>query len=541
MMFGAPIGTVPFGVAEYTGVEYWDPPGEYTRTPEYVLSDLSLLMAAPPENRRWFIKAYAVDAAGDPQTQNWSQGDLALDDPFKDRAQRAIDFESSIFGARLVVSGISRPDFGIVRIERDVQDGTEITDLKWPGRPLEVYAGLKDWVQSRYLLSQSSTIKDVRWDESGFDIRLLDAGVTLKDPLQSVVYLGTGGVEGSENLTDVRKPFCFGQCDNITPRLVDVALDIYQVHDRSIEAIRAVYDGGVEITSDGEVGDVTAWTPVPGHYVTDISEGLIRLGAPPVSRGRVTADVDGDNEGSVFVTSTSDIVDRILRQRAGYTDTDISQGSFQAMNIALPGAKGIYSSGANESIESIINQIMLPVGFFRYDREGKVEVGNLGRQGTTINLNDTKLLSLRSVDGYQIIHSVELGYHRSWTVMGDDEILGAATDEFREFASQEYRTSLSEDAAVDAANADSTLLAVQTLFYNKADADNEAARMLTLMKEDLRFWEMTSINVQLAIKPGKTVFVTDAKYARTAMGLPCIVLRTRENSETNETEVTVWG
>jgi len=546
MMFGAPIGTVPFGVAEYTGVEYWDPPGEYTRTPEYVLSDLSLLMAAPPENRRWFIKAYAVDAAGDPQTQYWSQGDLSLDDPFKDRAQRAIDFESSIFGARLVVSGISRPDFGIIRIERDVQDGTELTDLKWAGRALEVYAGLKGWTQSRFQIAQSSTIKDVRWDEAGFDIRLLDAGVSLKEPVQAEVYGGTGGIDGSENLKDIRKPYGYGKVDNATPRQVDAALDIWQVHDRSIEAVRAAYDGGVELTSAGDItdlalGSVVDWTPVAGYYITDLANGLIRLGAP-TEKG-LTVDFDGDNDASLggFVTSTADINQRILRQRAGYTDADFSIGSYQALNISLPAAKGIYSQSAGESIEATINQIMLPVGFMRFDREGKATVGNLSRQGTTVNLDSTKLLSLRSVDGYQIVHGVELGYNRSWTVMGENDFLGAATDEFKEFASQEYRTSLAEDAAVDAANADSTLLQIQTLFYSKADSDNEAARILTIMKEDKRFWELASINVQLGITPGKTVFLTDAKYARTAMGLSCIALRVRENSETNETAVTVWG
>ena len=527
-MFGAALAVTPFG-------EDLEP--SLATDP-----DIKILLDADEGRRRFFVQAFPVDSAGNPVQQDWSQGELFLTDPFKERLDKAIDFETSILSGRLALSGVERPDFGSIEVELDIQDDTtELPDLLWDGRDLNVFMGLDTWVQTRYLPALTLTIRDVNWDTSKLTLRLLDVGLSLKDPLQTDTYLGTGGIEGSENLTDATKPWCYGPNDNVTLRLVDAALDIYQGHDRSMQAYRDVFDGGKELTFDSDVADVVAWTPVPGSYVTNLSQGRVRLGAPPEKT--VTANMDGDNDASLggYVSSTADIIERILLQRAGYTASEIDEGAFSRMNIDLIGAKGVFSQNGSGSIESVITGLIRPLGFFRFNRLGKAVVGNFKVGGVDFAFDETNILSIESVDSPQAVHRVELGYHKSWTVMGDDALVGAATDDFREFVSEEFRVSQEEDAAIDTLRSDSVEFKVQTLLFFKADADAERARLLTLLKGDKRMWKIEAIHAQLEVVPGKTVSVKDAGSARTEMGLSCIVLSVAEDSETQVTTLFVWG
>ena len=103
MIFGREIGLTPMGVD--IGTSYAVP------------DDETRFLAADPRDRRWFVKAYPVDSGGSTATQYWSQGELVLDDPFKDRITRAIDFQSNIFGGVLSITGINIPSVGAMQVE----------------------------------------------------------------------------------------------------------------------------------------------------------------------------------------------------------------------------------------------------------------------------------------------------------------------------------------------------------------------------------------------------------------------------------------
>src|SRR5690606_28086333 len=98
------------------------------------------------------------------------------------------------------------------------------------------------------------------------------------------------------------KPLTYGSVRNAELRYVNSSYEIFQFHDGPAQAVTAIYDkgailakanGGSNDISQMGLADVFAWVPVAGQYITDLSRGIIRLGAKPV--GTITGDVSGDN------------------------------------------------------------------------------------------------------------------------------------------------------------------------------------------------------------------------------------------------------
>src|SRR5690606_29502373 len=77
-------------------------------------------------------------------------------------------------------------------------------------------------------------------------IPLRDRQAELEVPLQDDLYAGTGGLEGTADLTDKPRPVALGDVRNVPAVLVDPARLIYQVADSEIEAL-TVYDRGIEL------------------------------------------------------------------------------------------------------------------------------------------------------------------------------------------------------------------------------------------------------------------------------------------------------
>lgn len=70
-------------------------------------------------------------------------------------------------------------------------------------------------------------------------------------PIQATLYAGTNtggaGLEGTEELTGKSKPVCYGVVRNISPVCVNPTKQIYQVADKAMASIDAVYDGALNL------------------------------------------------------------------------------------------------------------------------------------------------------------------------------------------------------------------------------------------------------------------------------------------------------
>ncbi len=80
-------------------------------------------------------------------------------------------------------------------------------------------------------------------------IKLRDLRYSLKQPLQTTKYAGSGGLEGGADIKDKEKPVTLGAPHNVTPVNVNGPKLIWQVHDGALQSIDAVYDRGISLAA----------------------------------------------------------------------------------------------------------------------------------------------------------------------------------------------------------------------------------------------------------------------------------------------------
>lgn len=155
----------------------------------------------------------------------------------------------------------------------------------------------------------------------------------------TLTYAGTGGIEGPTDLTGKVKPLLLGRCFNVEPALINATDNVYQVSAYGlIEAVTTLYERGSAFgASIGDYANYAALVAAaipPGGWATCLASGLIRLGAP--AYGVITADVDGDKPGGVWLRKTGEIINRLC-SIASVPSGSIDSASLAALDTALAG------------------------------------------------------------------------------------------------------------------------------------------------------------------------------------------------------------
>ncbi|MCA3273576.1 MAG: hypothetical protein ING12_16445, partial [Roseomonas sp.] len=175
-----------------------------------------------------------------------------------------------------------------------------------------------------------------------FRARLALGDVTerMATPLQPVLYQGTGGQEGGNELKGRPKPVTLGQVFNVAPVFlgnIDLgagSLPTYQSHWRAIAGHDAIRIRGVAqvIVSEG--------TPTVGQARDYPALGLFQLGAAP--DGDVTADLRGDTV-PIYVNSIAGILRRMLESLGlAYDPADFDTTAWAFAEADLPGIVGFH-------------------------------------------------------------------------------------------------------------------------------------------------------------------------------------------------------
>lgn len=411
-------------------------------------------------------------------TRDFSTGPADPDLP----STRFVQAVSQPMDYRRALSALTRgrraaPAFGTVVLVSDGGDlDTLLTDYAWDDRPVEVRAGGLGWPWAALRTVLSGRITDCTGDARRIVLGIADPAERLRKPLQANSYAGTGGLEGGPELKGRPKPLCFGQVANLEPVPVDPANLKYQVHDGPIAGVDAVYVNG------------SAWSvnpsPGPGQYAADLSSGIVTLGGSAPPQGIVTADVRGDAAGT-YVDSTALIVDRLLRQRAGYGDADMGGLSAPAGTI------GVYFRDP-VTAEAAIDRIAEGTGCWAgWSREGRFGLRMLGQIGTAKGrLGNGDLLDLACAAAPPPVWKVSVGFRRTWRVLNDNEVAGAVSAAERARLTAEQGFSLAEDPAVQVLSPNAAEMTVPGLFAEAADAQALAEHLLAWYGRPLRAWSL---------------------------------------------------
>jgi hypothetical protein len=367
--------------------------------------------------------------------------------------------------------------------------------------------------------------------EAGIKVLLRDWSYELEVPIARHYYGGTGGADGTADMTGKPIQQCWGPCSNIPLTLVDPATLLYQAHDGPMKGVDAVRDRGVVLTPDTQ-------------YTVDLAAGTITLLQNPA--GDITADVRGSNSGDVYVETTADIVKRIIAESAGWDDADYDLDSFDALNDLQPATVNYFVSD-DVSIARVIDDLLDGIGGYRsFSRTGLLQVGRVSLppagEVQAIFTKD-EILDVKMIDPpssyYPPSWRQRVGYQRNWKVMTNDLASGVSAAD-RVFLSQEYRYGEAHDNAVKV----SFLLAQDAPpkaahFAYRVDAEEEALRLLALFSAPRSFLRFTVKTQPFTIDIGATVF---GQYPRWNLknGKSMFVLGVRDDGPGNECTLSVF-
>lgn len=182
------------------------------------------------------------------------------------------------------------------------------------------------------------------------EVGVRDASYWLERSLQSDVYGGTGGLDGTADMAGRLKPKARGGSSvapirNVSPVLVDPIRRIYQYSDAP-GVIVALYEGGLAggIVNAGDVSDLTSGSVAGGYYRTDNARGLLQLGATPVRA--ITLDVIGKFASGATASTAASLALRLLQEDVALPANLLDAASFAAVEASASWTSGFYWDGA---------------------------------------------------------------------------------------------------------------------------------------------------------------------------------------------------
>ena len=344
--------------------------------------------------------------------------------------------------------------------------------------------------------------------------------------MQSVLYAGTGGAEGLEDLANKPKPLAFGEVFNISPPQVDPANLVFQIHDGVIQGVDAVRDQGVALAFCGtDYADyaalVAATTGAPasgadietGEYATALAAGLIRLAASPA--GRLTVDARGDATGG-YVSTTADIVQRIALRDLGaasdsLTTEDIDARSVSDVAAAQPAVVGYFTGTTPVPAGEILDALMRAIGgYWYFSLTGALTIARLTAPLATASLDASLTgpafpfgtqppLAARTITlsrGESVTYGAadldggtglsrtgaipswrrRIGYKRNWTVQGPDDLAGGVSDADVALYGAAQRFAAATTATARVKHRRARDVEIPGYFRDQADAAAEATR-----------------------------------------------------------------
>ena len=525
------------------------------------------LLKDPEAERRYLLEVAPFDWADTDAVVNLKYADDEVfftnaDGDYKVRLKAVIDYTNAI-----EITGVSNAgstvNVGPIEIAIEDDDDDSILEYYWDCRTYEVFLGAPGWARSEYGTIQKGEVVDVEWSEaaSGDTLRLLaqDATLILQQPLSPTRYLGTGGIEGTEDMEGLRLPLSFGECKNITPKRIDQVLPIYQWHDPASisEALDNAYDIGYVLTptAAGEVADVfvdssilfTADDIENDRYVYDLANSVIRLSAEP--QGLVTLDVKGDAnvaEGG-YVSTPADIAHRMARL-TGILATKFDEGSRTSVNRFASAPIGYFSPAGSEiTMLAAMNAVMeTPWGRITGSRSGlirfvRIQIGDLP---PSRSISNDQVQSAQRVRPPASAKTLQVRYDRAWTVQPQGTLgLKVPVDApaHAAFIEEALRSLPPEtDAATTDDRNNSKDVVIDTLFVNTADAQAEQTRRFNLLKGLTHYYVVSVTGHMHRIESGDLV---NLQYDRWGLenGKPFVVRSVNDNSSTQTTRLELWG
>ncbi len=326
------------------------------------------------------------------------------------------------------------------------------------GRTVAIKKGVKRFDKSRGVFvdppySEMTTIFSGvgnglwRRNVNTIDLDIRDAGYQGENPIQRVLYGGTGGYDGSDNIKGRPLPFCRGgsasnPIQNVSPVMIDPINNIWQYNDAPGSIIN-LYERGAEVfTYAGDTTNLYSGSVAAGAYRTDNSRGLFQLGSPAV--GAITADVTGDFAVASSQNTAASIARFILTETIGIDPAYIDIGAFIGLDADRNFKAGIYLTEPVDAMSVVdtclrsINAWLTPThsGFLQ-----PVVLRAPGFSGISATYGAGQIISCAVQTLPELLtpppYRIRVAYNQRYTTQTDNWA-GAATEDRKQFAAEQW-------------------------------------------------------------------------------------------------------
>jgi hypothetical protein len=439
--------------------------------------------------------------------------------------------------------GGSSVSYGSLVINNQDGELDHLNEYFWAARRVVVKAGAQGFSYDDYAIVFDGAANSIEWDDDRITVTIQDNRVKTDQLIIPAIYLGTGSLEGGTDLINKPKPLCFGVVRNVEPVLVDPVNLIYQVHDKAIQSIDGVRDSGIDLTSEGDVADITVAVVSAGFYKTQLSGGYIKLGSTP--EGRITVDAHGESQGG-FVSKPGDIIERIITTRLGLNNFEssyVDSGSLNDLDTDLPLDMGLYLTDRATASAAIDELLLQTASYWSFSRQGQLFAGVVNDDGIEIMTIDSDVVDEQGVKIKSTIPPawrISVGYARVWTVQDQDELAAGAAAADKAYYSEEYRYVTYENNSIRSQNQQSVELVFLTNIATQSEAEDLLDRLSEIYTVKRRVYEVSIYRCLFSLYIGNTVKLEYPRFGLDA-GVNLLIVGIGEDAETGQTTLELWG
>ncbi len=488
--------------------------------------------------------------------------DIPSSQPFLGTLQKVIRFDRSIIsGGQIGKVTTGWGDMELINSEGDYDD--LIDRYAVDGRRIIIKVGVVDALYEQFITIFDGTASDWNVEESILRIQIRDNTYRLEVPAQPLLYGGSGGLDGTDDLKGKRKPLALGECLNVTPVILIPNALIYQVSSGPVHGIGPVYDRAVMLASAGDFPTpealISASTGAAGsgasieagEYGTCLSAGLFKLGGSPV--GTVTCDVRGDKTGGTYADTTASVVRRLIGMATDILDPSGLIGvTFNSVNAAQPAVIGYWLDGSQDTnVADVIADLMGSIGGWGgMRRNGRFELGiftSPSGQPTAIydRVEIVEIERQKLPDGLSPLPwRFRLAWGRNHTIQTDVEGGAGITAERVAFLREGRRLATSDALKGKRLLADHPLAQdpqpVESYFRDEEAAQSEASRLLNLYGTTNALYRIRLKILPFSHEIGEVILVTFPRWDLKDGRLLRIVSIT-DDTDANTIEVIGFG
>jgi hypothetical protein len=344
-----------------------------------------------------------------------------------------------------------------------------------------------------------------------YDIIIHDRLQDIDKPLLVNTYSGTttsggqGTANGDADMKDQIKHKVWGTVHNVDCVDVNHFDLVRQTSDGPVTS-QTVYDGGIALTNDGDVGNLTALfaaSILPGHYATCNSLGLFRLGTAAV--GAVTADVV---EGATAAARTAGQIAKRMMQwfqsmYPGVTVT-LSSSDVTALDSLNSAECGIVVTETETALSAIM-RVLNSVGAWMLPQSDNATMFDCGRlelpSGAAVasydfddNIGGNPERIESGDDGKGVpAWKVIVRYDQLAVVQKSGDLFGQVVESNplrAQYLAQEWRQVSVEDTTILTKWPHAPTITIDTRLLTQVAAQAEATRLFNIYRQPRDIWRI---------------------------------------------------